>query len=50
VLLDPGRDFRQVLVFLADVIFLGEVDEVDNGFCGEEEQRIYDLDLFESSC
>lgn len=45
VLFDPFGDLREVLVFLTDVVFLREVDQVDDGFCGEEEQGIYDFDL-----
>lgn len=42
---DPFGNLRKMLVLLSDVIFLAEVDEVDNGFGAEEEERIYDFDL-----
>jgi len=45
VCLDPLCDFREVLVFLPDVVFFAEVDEVDDGFGGEEEERIYYFNL-----
>jgi len=34
-----------VFVLLTEVVFFAEVDEVDDGFCGEEEKRIYYFDL-----
>ncbi len=34
VLLDPVGDLGEVLVLLPDVVFLAEVDEVDDGFGG----------------
>lgn len=34
-----------MLVLLADVVLLAEVDEEDNGLSGEEEKRVDDLDL-----
>ena len=43
--LDPFGDLGKMLVLLSNVIFLAEVDEVDNGFSAEEEKRIYDFDL-----
>ena len=45
VLFDPLGDFGEVFVFLADVVFFTEVDEVDDGFGGEEEEGVDDLDL-----
>lgn len=45
VLFDPFGDLGEVLVLLADVVFLAEVDEVDHWLGGEEEERIDDLDL-----
>lgn len=45
VLLDPFGDLGEVLVLLADVVFFAEVDEVDHGLGGEEEERVDDLDL-----
>ena len=35
VLVDPGLDLGQPLVLLADVVPLGEVDEVGDGLSGE---------------
>ena len=34
-----------MLVLLPDVVFFGEVDKVDDGFCGEEEERVDYFDL-----
>jgi hypothetical protein len=34
VFFNPAADGREVLVLLADVVFLGEVDEVDDWFGG----------------
>jgi len=45
ILLDPLSDLGKVLVLLADVVLLAEVDEEDNGLSGKEEERIDDLDL-----
>lgn len=42
---DPFGDLREVLILLSDVIFLAEIDKVDDGFSAKEEERIYDLDL-----
>ncbi len=47
--LDPFSDLREMLVLLPNVIFLAEVDEIDNGFSGEEEERIDDFDLVKHS-
>lgn len=49
VFLDPFGDLRKMLVLLSDVVFFAEVDEVDNRFSAEEEERIYDFDLVEHS-
>lgn len=43
--LDPFDDLRQMLVLLPDVILLAEVDEVDDGFGGEKEERVNCFDL-----
>ena len=43
---DPFGDFGEVFVFLADVVFFGEVDEVDDGFGGEEEEGVDYFDLY----
>jgi hypothetical protein len=45
VLFDPLRDLGQVLVLLADVVLLTEVDEEDDGLGREKEERVDDLDL-----
>lgn len=45
MLFDPFHDFAEVFVFLSDVVFFAEVDEVDDGFGGEEEERVYYFDL-----
>lgn len=45
VFLDPFGDFGQVFVLLADVVFFAEVDEIDDRFRGEEEQRVDYFDL-----
>lgn len=46
VFFDPSGDGREMLVFLADVVLLGEVDEKDNGLGGKEEEWVDDFDLF----
>lgn len=45
VLFDPLGNFGKVLVLLADVVFLAEVDEVDHRLGGQQEKRVDDLDL-----
>ena len=45
VCFDPFADFGKVLVFLAEVVFFGEVDKVDDWFSGEEEERVDYFDL-----
>jgi hypothetical protein len=45
VLLDPGVDLGQVLVLLPQVVLLGQVDEVDYGFGGEEQKLVDYFDL-----
>ena len=45
VFLYPFGDLGEMFVLLADVVFFAEVDEVDDGFGGEEEEGIYYLDL-----
>ena len=45
VLLDPLEDLGEVLILLADVISLAQVDQVHNGLGSEEEQGVDDLDL-----
>lgn len=45
VLLDPLEDLGEVLVLLADVISLAQVDKVHNGLGSQEEQGVDDLDL-----
>lgn len=46
--LDPLEQRRQVLVLLADVVLLAQVDQVHNGLGSEQEQGIDDLDLKQS--
>ena len=46
VLVDPGLDLGQPLVLLADVVALGEVDEVRDGLRGEELEAVHDVDLW----
>lgn len=43
--LDPLKDLGEVLVLLADVISLAQVDQVHNGLGSEKEQRVDDFDL-----
>ena len=43
--LDPLGDFGKVLVLLPDVVLFAEVDEVDDGLGGEEEEGVDDFDL-----
>ena len=43
--LDPFGDFGEVFVFLSDVVFFAEVDEVDDWFGGEEEEGVDYFDL-----
>lgn len=47
---DPLGDFGEVLVFLADVVFFAQVDEVDDWFCREEEEGVYYFDLVVKYC
>lgn len=42
---NPLLDLGEVLVLLADVVLLAQVDQVDNRLSREEEQRVDDLDL-----
>lgn len=49
MLLDPFCYLGKMLVLLSDVVFLTKVDQVDNRLGREEEKRIYDFDLRESS-
>ncbi len=46
---DPFSDLREMLVLLPNVIFLAEVDEIDNGFSGKEEERVDNFDLVKHS-
>ena len=45
VLFDPFCNLRKMFVLLSDVVFLAEVDKVNDRFGGEEEERIYGFDL-----
>jgi hypothetical protein len=46
VLLDPLGNLGKVLVLLANVVPLRQVDEVDDGLRRQEEKRVDDLDLW----
>ena len=43
--LDPFGNLGQVLVLLAYVILLAEIDEIDNRLGRKKEQRVNDFDL-----
>ena len=43
--LDPLGDFGKVLVLLTYVIFLAEVDQIDNRFGREKKEGVYYFDL-----
>ena len=43
--LDPFGDFGKMLVLLPNVVFLAEVDQIDDRLGGEEEERVDDFDL-----
>jgi hypothetical protein len=45
VLLNPFHDFAEMLVLLSDVVFLAQVDEVDDWLGCQEEKRVDELDL-----
>jgi hypothetical protein len=45
VSLDPFGDLGKMLVLLADVVLLAQVDEGYDGLSGEEEKRVDVLDL-----
>lgn len=45
VVLDPLKQLGKVLVLLADVVLLAQVDQVHDGLSSEEEQGVDDLDL-----
>jgi len=49
VLLDPFGNTWEMLVLLAEVILLTQVDEVDDWLGGEEEERVDDFDLLRVS-
>lgn len=44
--LDPFSDLREMLVLLADIVLFAKVDQVDDGLCSEEEERIDNFDLW----
>ena len=46
---DPLGDFGKMLVLLSYVVFLAEIDKVDNRFSAEEEEGIYDFYLVDHS-
>lgn len=45
MLLDPFGNLGQVLVLLAEVVFLAEIDQVDDGLRRQKEERVNDLNL-----
>ena len=46
----PFGDLGEVLVLLSDVVFLAEIDEVDDWFGGEEEEGVDDFYLRYRAC
>jgi hypothetical protein len=44
-LVNPGLYFGEVLVFLANVVFFGEIDKIDYWLGGEEKKIINDFNL-----
>ena len=46
---DPLGNLRKMLILLADVVLLAQVDEVDHGFGGEQQERVDHFDLKQSS-
>jgi len=50
VFLDPLDDLGEVLVLLADVILLTEVDQVDDGLGRQKVEGVDNLDLVEQDC
>ena len=46
---DPFGDFGEMLVLLPNVIFLAEIDKVDDRLGSKKEERIYRFDLVEDS-
>ena len=49
MLFDPFGNLWKMLVLLSDVILFAKVDEVDDRFGTEEEERIYGFDLVHHS-
>ena len=45
MLLDPFGNLGQVLVLLAEVVFLAEIDQVDDGLGRQKEERVNYLNL-----
>lgn len=45
MLFDPFGNLGKMFILLSDVIFLAEIDEVDDRLGTEEEEGIYDFDL-----
>lgn len=45
MLLDPFGNLGQVLVLLADIVFLAEIDQVDDGLGRQKEERVNHLNL-----
>jgi hypothetical protein len=49
VFLDPFHDLGRMLVLFADVIFLAQVDEINDWLGCEEEKWVDDFDLWKFS-
>lgn len=45
MLLDPLHDLSKMLILLSNVVFLTQVDEVDDRLSCKKEERIDDFDL-----
>lgn len=46
---DPFGNLRKMLVLLADIVLLAQVDEIDDGFGREQQERVDHFDLKQSS-
>lgn len=49
MLLDPFGNLGQVLVLLAEVVFLAEIDQVDDGLGRQKEERVNHLNLIRAT-
>lgn len=45
VLVDPGGDFGEVLVFLPEIVLFRKVDQIDDGLGRKEEEGVENFDL-----